>query len=194
MVLAAGRRSSAGGKSRRLSEMGAARLLERLLPSIFAWAHGRLPDRARRRLETADLVQEAAFGALQHLPPEKLDRAETVRCYLQESIRNRIVDEIRCAERTARRDAGQTASSLDTAASPLEVAIESEDRRLYRQGLLALDDDERVLIVGRVDLGLSYQQLAFATGRPSADAARVASRRAILNLAREVGRLRALRR
>jgi DNA-directed RNA polymerase specialized sigma24 family protein len=117
-----------------------------------------------------------------------------VRCYLLKSIRNRIVDEVRRAEWVARLDERHPASALDDAASPLEEAIETEERRIYRELLLKLGEDERLLVVGRVDLNLSYHQLAIATGRPSADAARVASRRAILVLARAVGRLRDVRR
>jgi RNA polymerase sigma-70 factor (ECF subfamily) len=166
-------------------------LLERLLPSIRSWAHGRLPRSARSRLETADLVQEAAVGALQHLPDEQLRSPQTLRSYIQESIKNRIVDELRRAGRVETHNSEAETYALDAAASPLEVAIDSEDRRRFRSALARLDDDEQMLVVGRVELGYSYRQLALATGRPSADAARVAARRAVLHLARLIDRHRA---
>jgi RNA polymerase sigma-70 factor (ECF subfamily) len=166
-------------------------LLERLLPSIRSWAHGRLPRNARSRLETADLVQEAAVGALQHLPEEKLRCPEALRGYIQESIKNRIVDELRRAGRVETHSPGAEMQTPDPAASPLEIAIDSDDRRRFRSALARLDDDEQMLVVGRVELGYSYQQLALATGRSTADAARVAARRAVLHLARLIGRHRA---
>jgi RNA polymerase sigma-70 factor (ECF subfamily) len=42
-------------------------LLQRCLPSLKRWAHGRLPPAARGSLDTGDLVQEAALHALRRL-------------------------------------------------------------------------------------------------------------------------------
>jgi RNA polymerase sigma-70 factor (ECF subfamily) len=132
-----------------------ARALERALPSVLAWAHGRLPRGARRRLDTGDLVQEAAIGAMRRLGAGELER-----------------------------------QARDRRPSPLDSVIESEERRRFRDALARLGEDERMLVVGRVTLELSYEQLAAATGRPTADAARVATRRAVLRIARLVGRMR----
>ncbi len=46
-----------------------------------------------------------------------------------------------------------------------------------------LDPDEREAIVGRLEFGCSYRELAEAWGKPSADAARKAVERAIERLA-----------
>ena len=45
---------------------------------------------------------------------------------------------------------------------------------------------DREAIIGRVELGLSYQELAEALGKPSAEAARKAAERALLRLAEEM--------
>src|ERR1041385_3479310 len=42
-------------------------LLQRCLPSLKRWAHGRLPATARGSLDTGDLVQEAALHVLARL-------------------------------------------------------------------------------------------------------------------------------
>src|SRR5215217_9474451 len=42
-------------------------LLERCLPPLKRWAHGRLPAHARGNLDTGDLVQEAAMHVLARL-------------------------------------------------------------------------------------------------------------------------------
>ena len=183
--------AEAGGKWRRgrvRDLRGLAETLERLLPALSAWAHGRLPRRARRRLETGDLVQEAAVGALLHLDEDDLARPEGVEGYLRQSIRHRIVDEIRRAERVELGSEAAPGEARERGPSPLDGAIVAEERRRFRAALQRLDEDERILVVGRVDLELSYEELALATGRTTPDAARFATRRAVLKLAKEVGR------
>lgn len=187
MTVAVRERASAEGR-RRFAEVS--RLLERVLPGVTRWAHGRLPRRARARVETGDLVQEAAVGALEHLPDEKLTRPETLAAYIRTSIRNRIVDEIRRAGKVEVADNGSSEGAIDRAASPLTNAIDEEERARFRSALALLEERDQRLITGRIDRGLTYEQLALATGCPSPDAARVAARRAALRLAREVARMR----
>jgi RNA polymerase sigma factor (sigma-70 family) len=163
-------------------------LLALILPGIFSWAHARLPRRARRRADTGDLVQEAALGAIQHLSPEDLSRPAAISGYIRQSIRNRIIDEIRRSGKVEVAAGGSSELARDSGPSPLDGVLETEDRRRFRTALARLEEDEQILVVGRVDLELSYQELAHATGRPTADAARAATRRAVLKIAREVGR------
>ena len=66
--------------------------------------------------------------------------------------------------------------------SPLEVAIGEEIIERYEAGLGRLKSEEREAIVGRVELGLSYAELATALGKPSADAARMTVVRALVKL------------
>src|SRR5436309_9417416 len=73
------------------------RLFGHLLPGLQRWARGRLPSWARRRLDTVDLVQEALVNLFRHLGRIEPKRRRAIRAYLQESIRNRIRDEIRRA-------------------------------------------------------------------------------------------------
>lgn len=158
-------------------------ILTRLLPLLMRWTHRRLPRYARRRMDSGDLVQEAILGVLTHRAEIDLESPAALQRYLQQSIRNRIRDEIRRAK------IGETENSVgplpaDSYPSPLEAAMSSEDRVRYRAALLRLDADDQQLVVGRVELGLSYEDLALATRRPSADAARVAARRAVLRLAK----------
>lgn len=48
--------------------------------------------------------------------------------------------------------------------------------------LARLEDDDRELVIGRVELGLSYPEIAVSTGRASANAARMAVVRALVRL------------
>lgn len=163
------------------------RALATLLPFFQRWTHGRLPRYARRRMDTGDLVQEAVVGVLRNLG--ELDTADPValRRYLIVAIQNRICDEVRRAN-LGEVTNGVSPTAADSRPSPLDDAIEDENRRQYRRALLQLSDQDRALLVGRIDMCLSYEELAIATGRPSPDAARNATRRAALRLARLMGR------
>jgi RNA polymerase sigma-70 factor, ECF subfamily len=157
-------------------------LFERLSGPLRHWARGRLPHWARHSADTADIVQEALFNTFRRLGSFSPTRHMALRAYVQTAIRNRIRDEIRRA-----RSHGIPASldCLDEMASAVglfEVAAESEQARRYRSALETLTPADQQLIVGRLELGYSYEQLAAATGRPSGHAARVAIRRALIRL------------
>ena len=161
------------------------RLFYRFLPALRRWARGRLPRWARRRVDTEDLVQEAFVNVFRHLGRIEPRRRHALRAYLQESIRNRIRDEVRRAGQVeVSREAAPDLHDLGS--SPLDRAVASENSSRYREALARLDAGEQELIVGRIELGLSYEQLALATERSSPDAARVAVRRALLRLAAEI--------
>jgi RNA polymerase sigma-70 factor (ECF subfamily) len=75
--------------------------------------------------------------------------------------------------------------------SPIELAIGAEGMERYERALAAMNADDRAVIIGRVEMGYTYQELADALGRPSAEAARKAAARALLRLATRMGRNRA---
>lgn len=162
------------------------RVIATLLPFFRRWTHGRLPAYARRRMDTGDIVQEAIVGVLRNLGQIDTADPQALAKYLAIAIRNRIADEVRRASH------GEVANRItdpaDPAASPLEEAIDSESQRQYRAALLSLADDDQALLVGRIELGLSFEELALVTKRHSPDAARIATRRAALRLARTMGR------
>lgn len=158
------------------------RLFSRLWPTLERWARGRLPLWARARMDTKDLVQEAFLGLLPRLHQVEPQQREALRNYLRESIRNRIRDEVRRAGKVEV-DVAEVPVVPDTSTSPLEASIRSEEEARYREGLSCLSQADRELVVGRIELGYSYEQLALATGKRSPGAARVAVRRALLRLA-----------
>jgi DNA-directed RNA polymerase specialized sigma24 family protein len=51
-----------------------------------------------------------------------------------------------------------------------------------------LRPDERETIIARIEMGLSYEELAAVLGKPTADAARKAAQRAVIRLAEEMDR------
>ena len=136
-------------------------------------------------IDTDDLVQDTVVNTLKHIDVFEYRADAALQAYLRQAVMNRIRNEIR---RSMRHPA---ASPLDSAAadaglSPLEQLIGKQAVEAYDEALTALAPEEREVVIGRVELGLSYAELAAAMGRPSADAARMAVARALLKLAKQL--------
>lgn len=163
------------------------RLLERYLTPFRNWASGRLPRWARGAMDTEDLVHESVVHLIEHRGSFSPEGEGAVLAYLRTSLLNRIRDELR---RVARHGTPATlpGDMPVSGESPLEVAIEGETLERYEAALQTLDEVERQVIVARVELGMSWNEVARAIGRPSADAARMAAARAVKKLAEEMSR------
>jgi RNA polymerase sigma factor (sigma-70 family) len=157
-------------------------LLQRCLPKLKRWAHGRLPSAARGALDTNDLVQETALHAIKRLDQFEPRHVGAMQAYLRQSVINRICDEVR---KVGRHPAPvELPEDLPSdAASPLEMAIKSEAYERYRDALLKLSPRDRELIVERVELQWTLLQIADQAGMGSPDAARMAVSRALKRLA-----------
>jgi len=156
----------------------------RLLPRLRRWAAGRLPAWARDLADTQDLVQETVTNVLStidHFDPQH-EAAFTV--YVRTALANRLKNELRRAVRHPAAHGMQAAAHhASLSPSPLEEAITHQALDRYEAALAALDDEDREAIVGRIELHYSYQELADAWGKPSAEAARKAVERAVKRLA-----------
>lgn len=163
------------------------RLCARFLPSLRRWASGRLPPWTRGLIDTDDLVQETMLRAVKRLDRFESRHEGSLQAYLRQAIVNRIRDEVR---RTARAPvpAALNENQSDSAASPLEMAIGREAVERYESALARLRPEEREAIVARIEMECSFQEVAQALGKPSADAARMAVSRALLRLAEEMNR------
>jgi RNA polymerase sigma-70 factor (ECF subfamily) len=122
--------------------------------------------RTMRNLENFEPRNDGAFGG-----------------YLRQALNNRIRDEMRKVHGRPGRDAlGE--DHRDEGASPLEEAIGAEALERYENALRSLSDDDRALVLARIEMGLSYDEVATATGKPTSDAARMAVGRALIRLAK----------
>jgi RNA polymerase sigma factor (sigma-70 family) len=156
-------------------------LLERCLPPLKRWAHGRLPAHARGTLDTGDLVQEAALHVLARLDKFEPRHVGAMQAYLRMSVINRIRDEIRKVGR--RPEAVElTDDAPSDATSPLEAAIRDEAYARYREALQQLRTRDREMVVARIEVQWSIAEIAQRFGMPSIDAARVAVSRSLKRL------------
>jgi RNA polymerase sigma-70 factor (ECF subfamily) len=162
-------------------------LLSRYLPRLRRWASGRLPNGVRSMLDTGDLVQDALINALRNLDTFEIRTEGALQKYLRQAINNRIIDLYRrIARRPTRVEMPEDAAAAGP--SPLEAAIGAEAVENYERALAALKDEDCQAIVLRLELGLDYEEVAEQLGKPSADAARMAVKRAIGRLADEMRR------
>jgi RNA polymerase sigma-70 factor (ECF subfamily) len=161
-------------------------LFARYLPLLRRWAAGRLPRWARDLADTPDLVQETLIQVFKKVEGFEHRGEGAFQAYLRQAVMNRIRNEIRNAgHRPERVELDE--DKADEQLSPLEVAIGSEAVERYEVALQRLRDDERELVVARLEMGLTYAELAAAAGKPSPDAARMAVTRAIARLIEEMG-------
>ena len=157
----------------------------RAIPLLTRWARGRLPRWARDLIDTDDLVQDTVISTLKHIDVFEYRVDSALQAYLRQAVMNRIRNEIR---RASRHPAPETLDSgvADVGSSPLEQLIGKQTLDAYDEAMAALEPEEREAVVGRVELGLSYAELAAAMGRPSADAARMAVGRALVKVAKHL--------
>jgi RNA polymerase sigma factor (sigma-70 family) len=156
-------------------------LVERSIPPLKRWARGRLPLWARSLAETQDLVQNAVLRALPHLKSFEAKNPGALQAYLRQAVNNHIRDEIRKVKVRAPA-APAPDDQPDAGPSPLEQVIGQESLERYEAALKTLRPVDREAIIARVELQQSYDEIAIALAKPTADAARMAVVRALRNL------------
>lgn len=161
------------------------RFMERYFTPVRRYAHGRMPARARGVIETDDLVQETLLAAFERLPSLEHQRPGGLLSYLFTSVRNRITDEIRRAERRPASEA-TVGGLVDERPSPMEQALDREMWQRVEEALEELSPENQALIRARLECGCSYAEIATLCDKPSPDAARMAVVRAIERLVRRL--------
>ena len=167
------------------NEAAVSHLYKRHLARLQRWARGRLPRGAREMMDTDDLVQQVLMKTLRHVDSFEPTQTGGFQSYLRAGVTNLIRDELRRCQRQP--PGHQTASSVEAfGPSPLEELVGREKLDRYERGLSQLTESDREIVVARLELGLSYDEIAKELGKPSADAARMAVTRAVTRLAEEV--------
>jgi RNA polymerase sigma-70 factor (ECF subfamily) len=163
------------------------RLFARHVRPLRRWASGRLPRWARDMADTDDLVQETLLQTFKRISQFEPRGAGALHAYLRQAVLNRIREELR---RKGRRpeQTGLTGLEAHIHLSPLEQAIGSEAIERYETALARLRPEDQDSIIGRIELGYTYDELAEALGKPSPDAARKAAQRALIRLVEEMER------
>jgi RNA polymerase sigma factor (sigma-70 family) len=156
-------------------------LMGRYLTRLQRWASGRVPAKARSLLDTDDVVQDALLNTFRRLDNFQPRHDGALLAYLREAVANRIRMELRRRSPTIS-DAVEPDGLPSDLPSPLDTVVSRAALEGYERALAQLDEDDRAAIVGRFEMGYSYDALARAMGRPSSDAARKLTDRALRRL------------
>ena len=142
---------------------------------------------ARALTDTDDVVQDALLQTFKRIDGFESRHPGALQAYLRQAVMNRVRDELRRQARSP-----HTADPADVErewrGSPLEQTVGFETMAAYEQALSRLRPEEREAIIGRLEMGFSYEELALALEKPTADAARKAAQRALVRLVQEMGR------
>jgi RNA polymerase sigma-70 factor, ECF subfamily len=156
-------------------------LLQRSVPQLKRWAHGKLPAAARNSLDTGDLVQDTVFHVLRRLDTFQPRHVGAMQAYLRQAVLNRIRDEIRRIGRhPASIELPEDMPSEEP--SPLERAVTAEAVSRYYGALSRMTLRDRQLVVARIEAQWSHDEIATHFKMPTADAARMAVSRALRRL------------
>lgn len=166
----------------RVGDEAARRRLDHLYrPVLRRLAHGRIPLRARDLVDTDDIVQDTLIRAFNQVERFEPRREGAFLAYLRQILFNRIRDEARRAMRRPPHDELHE-DIVEAGPTPLEEAIGADLLDAYEKALSQLPADQQEAVVLKIEFGYSRSQLAEALGRPSIDAARMFTARALVRL------------
>ena len=157
------------------------RLIARYLPALQAWAHGRVPRNLQGLTSTDDLVQETFVKAI-----HRMDRIEYLHeggffAYLRTVLRSKVVDMLR--KKSTQLEGDSLPRHVATPGpSPFDEAVGREILEAYEAALEQLTEQQRAAVSLRVELGLTFKEVADAVGCPSANAARMLVSRGVVRL------------
>jgi RNA polymerase sigma-70 factor (ECF subfamily) len=138
-------------------------------------------------VDTDDMIQDTLMRTIRNLDNFVPRCDGALGAYLRQALNNRIRDEVRKFHMRPRREELHD-HHFDDGASPLEETIGSEALKRYEDALGRLAAEERELVLARIEMCMTYDEIASATDKPTADAARMAVGRALLRLAKEMDR------
>jgi len=168
-------------RAREGDRMAVEALLQRSIPSLRRFAHGRLPAAARGTLDTGDLVQETVLHVLRRLDTFEPRHVGAMQAYLRQSVINRIRDEVRRIGRhpTPTELPEDLASEMP---SPLEEAVRAEAYERYRAVLVQMSPRDREMVVARIEAQWNLGEIAQRFNMRTVDGARMAVTRALRRL------------
>lgn len=177
-------------RAREGDEVAVDALFERYSARLRRWAHGRLPARARGANETQDLVQDVLYKVFKRLPCFDPRHPGAFRDYVWTTLWHCVYDLARKHKSQGQSVPVEGQEIVAGTPSPLELAIGAENLDCYKAGMDRLRPAEREAIIMRIELGLSHAEIAQALGKPSAAAAHMFVRRALVRLAKEMADVR----
>lgn len=165
-------------------------ICRRYSPRVHKWARGRLPPGARPAMDTGDVVQEVLIRAIRSFKTFEAEHEHSFAAYLRTILSNKLLDLGRVdGRRPAPRPLDDVVEPSSREASPFDHLAAADRQRLFDLAIVQLKRADQELIFLRTELGCEYEEMAEMLGRSNANALRVATRRAILRLGKEIAKL-----
>ena len=175
-------------RARAGDEVALEALCLRCLKSLTRFAAGRLPPAVRGMVETQDVVLEAVQRGMGRLHEFEVRHPGALIAYMRTILKNLIIDHLRVVVRQPQQ-VSLDQDHADHGQSPLQRVLDEEQIELYEGALECLKPRDAALVTLKIEEQLGYEDIAVELGFPSANAARVATKRAVLRLAHEMARL-----
>jgi len=130
-------------------------LFDRYVETLRGYAQRWLPDRLRRRVSVADILQEARIGALERCRDFEQRSPGAVRNWLLRIVEHKVKDAMRrhagAAQRAVDREVSRggrpdTGQIVGHAPSPSQVAVAAELRLLADRAFESLPEDYREVL------------------------------------------------
>jgi RNA polymerase sigma factor (sigma-70 family) len=170
-----------------------AKILERVMPWLRQYVHGRVRGKLKARLETQDVVQDAVANFLRDAPNFVVQGERQFHAFLRTVADNVIRGHFRYFERQRRRLSrerplsGLSQACLDTE-TPSQAASRDEGEARVRLALEMMDPIEQRIICMKVYDGATFGEIGAAVGILE-EAARQRYRRALPRLQQKVKHL-----
>ena len=139
------------------------------MPGVRRWARGRLPHYVRGDADTEDVLQDAVLSTLKGLKRFRHDTVGGLQAYLRTSVINRIRDLIRGSNRRGVQ-LEMVDEHVDGQASPAERELARERLDDFLDAMRQLKPADRQIIIWRVELGYSAEEIAARLGKSRAAA------------------------
>lgn len=150
-------------------------LAQHTYPVLLRWAHGRIPKSQKNLYETSDLVHETLMKGIKKSGDFNAARTGAFLAYLRKIFINRVYEVYRQNNNQHNLD---SAYQKQQSTTPPDVM----DFLVYEAGLKKLTEEQQQAIILRVEFGLSHAETAEAMKKPSEDAARMFTNRAMIKL------------
>jgi RNA polymerase sigma factor (sigma-70 family) len=159
------------------------RLCKLYLPILRRWAAGQMPSDHRDLVDTSDITQITLLRVLDQIHHFQPRHEGAFLGYLRDALMSAIRDEIRRS--TRRGGGGKNVELADADWRSLVVeSVGMETMADYEKALATLAAEDREAVILRFEFGMSFEDIASATERVSADAARMAVKRALAALSK----------
>ncbi len=175
-------------RAKRREAVAAEELFRRYRPRLSAFVHARVPSGARKLSDTQDVVQDVCFKILRALDRFESRGIGSFWWFARQIAKNHLVDLARSGKalRETGLDERSDAEPAGPARPPSGAAADREAMEAFDRALERVPERVRQGLLMRLELGLDWKAIAGDSGFPSADAARVAVKRALADVAKEM--------